>query len=299
MASVLYNTRAFCNFSVLADNVSDFKKRQVEALKDKFKHFDITWIDLDDKNREYITKTFISKSKTNMYTKNIANYSRFLMPDLLPNVKRSIYLDSDILVYGDIAELYNYDLGKFILGAVADSYVLSDKSVNEQVSRYISHKHLYFNAGILLIDCDKWRKQKIFTKIAQSDAKICDKKLFNSQDPLNKYFECNYKTLPHKFNWFSSYPDEAGIIHDIVIRHFTGTKPDVNPRIYDIATISNFYFFANFTPFAEEVKLVATPVTTSKAPIRKIKLFGFIPFLKIKKDKIYLFGFIKLFKVTR
>lgn len=299
MASILYNTRAFCKFFVLADNVSNFKKRQIEDLKSEFNNFDIVWIDLDDSNREHIINTFISESKTNSYTKNIANYSRFLMPDLLPNVKRALYMDTDILAYGDIAELYNCELDGFTIGAVADSYVMSDKDINAQAATYIDTKHLYFNAGILLIDCDKWRKQKIFNKIAQSDKKIRDKKLFNSQDPINKCFECNYKTLPHKFNWFGNFPTEANAPLDIVIRHFTGTKPDVDPQRYDVITVGNFYFFAAMTPFLEEVKLVK-PVNIQHAkPIVKIKLFGFIPFLKIKKNKIYLFNFIKLFKVIR
>lgn len=301
MASILYNTKSFCRFFVLADNVSDFKKRQIEDLKIKFNNFEIVWIDLTVKDREKIIKDFISKSKNSVYTKNIANYSRFLMPDMLPDVKRALYLDTDILVYADIAELYNYDMEGFILGAVTDSYVLADANINKGVESYIDKKHVYFNAGILLIDCDKWRKQNIYNKIVESDNEIFDKKLFNSQDPVNKCFENNYCILPHKFNWFGMLPDEDGIIKDVAIRHFTGEKPDVRPDLYDIQSINNFYFFANLTSFSEEVKLVKTSVSVDKQEhkIVKIKLFGFIPFLKITKEKVYLFNFIKIFKVIK
>ena len=299
IASILYNTESFCKFFALADNVSDFKKKQIEDLKSKFDNFEIIWIDLQDKDRENIIKTFISKSNNAVYTKNIANYSRFLMPDILKDVKKALYLDTDILVYGDIAELYNYDLNNYVMGGVADSYVPSDVVVKAKVNSYISSKHVYFNAGVLLIDCDKWRKQNIYKKIAQCDDEIFDKKCFNSQDPINKCFENNYCVLPHKFNWFGILPGEDGIIKDIVIRHFPGAKPDVVPSGYDFFTVSNFYFFASLTSFAQEVKLVKTmPVDESKK-IVKVKLFGFIPFLKITKEKIYLFNFIKIFKVIK
>lgn len=299
IASILYNTESFCKFFVLADNVSDFKKKQIEDLKSKFDNFEIVWIDLKDKDREEVIKTFISKSNNAVYTKNIANYSRFLMPDMLKDIEKALYLDTDILVYGDIAELYNYDLAGFVIGGVADSYVVSDAITRAKVKKYISPNHVYFNAGILLIDCNKWRKQKIYKKIAQSDDEIFDKKCFNSQDPINKCFENNYCVLPHKFNWFGVLPGEDGITKDIVIRHFPGDKPDVNPSGYDFSTVSNFYFFASMTSFAEEVKLVKTMPIDKSEKIIKIKLFGFIPFLKITREKIYLFNFIKILKVIK
>ena len=302
MASILYNTKSVCKFFVLADNVSDFKKRQLESLKTNFDNFEIVWIDLADQYRQCIVDTFIAKSKNATYTKNIANYSRFLMPDLLPNVNRALYLDTDILVYGDIAELYNCDLGNFTIGAIPDSLVLSDENIKNKVAEYISQKHIYFNAGILSIDCKKWRQEKMFDKIAAADSEIFDKKCFNSQDPLNKCFESGYCVLPHKFNWFGTFPNESGPDSNIVIRHFPGGKPDTRPAGYESQTVGDFYFFAHMTPFFDEVKVTARMAylaRQTKQRTIKIKLFGFIPFIKIKNNKVYLFNCIKIFKVVK
>src|SRR5262249_47482849 len=52
-----------------------------------------------------------------------ATYARFLLPELLPNVDRVIYLDCDLLVHHDLADLYELSIGSNPLGAVLDSTV--------------------------------------------------------------------------------------------------------------------------------------------------------------------------------
>ena len=51
-------------------------------------------------------------------------YYRLLAPQLLPNVNKAIYLDSDLIFDSDIAELYDYDIHGFKLGATRDADTL-------------------------------------------------------------------------------------------------------------------------------------------------------------------------------
>ena len=51
-------------------------------------------------------------------------YYRLLAPQLLPNVDKAIYLDSDLIVNADIAELYDYDVEGYKLGATRDADTL-------------------------------------------------------------------------------------------------------------------------------------------------------------------------------
>ena len=90
IASILYNTESFCKFFVLADNVSDFKKKQIEDLKSKFDNFEIIWIDLQDKDRENIIKTFISKSNNAVYTKKYCELFTFFNARYVKRCKKSI-----------------------------------------------------------------------------------------------------------------------------------------------------------------------------------------------------------------
>ncbi len=269
VASVCYNTKRNCHFYILVDNISKKNKTTVSKLCKIFKNCYIHWLNLSHKNRQYIVDNFVAKSKNAVYTKNIANYSRFLMPGLLPNIKRALYIDTDLLVWGDIGELYDSNLNDFTIGAIGDSYVLFNKSIQDQAYKYIDNNHLYFNAGVLLIDCEKWRNQNIITKIIESDKQIRDLKLFNSQDPINKCFEQNYQWLPHRFNWFGEYSQMSGnneianYVNEnlgkdgILIRHFCGNKPDMYPNEYPSEIVDSFVFYARMTPFYDEfVKII-------------------------------------------
>jgi lipopolysaccharide biosynthesis glycosyltransferase len=81
-------------------------------------------------------------------------YARLLIGDLLPPaLDRVLYLDGDILVRGDVGEVWTMDLRGRTAGAVAD------------LPRYPFNRRLglptdapYFNAGVLLIDLRRWRR---------------------------------------------------------------------------------------------------------------------------------------------
>jgi len=82
------------------------------------------------------------------------SYARLLISELLPSdISKVIYLDADIVVLGNIAELYNQDLESYTLGAAADVMA-------REILRIYFYPGLsrYFNAGVLLINLDSWRR---------------------------------------------------------------------------------------------------------------------------------------------
>ena len=50
---------------------------------------------------------------------SVETYYRFLIQKVLPFYDKVLYLDSDIIINGDIAKLYNIDLQGKLLGASA------------------------------------------------------------------------------------------------------------------------------------------------------------------------------------
>ena len=69
----------------------------------------------------YSVKGYVDygKNKPN----NIFNIMRFYFPELLPNiVDKVVYLDSDMIVQGDIIELFNILPEKELIGAVYQKY---------------------------------------------------------------------------------------------------------------------------------------------------------------------------------
>src|SRR3984893_6204244 len=110
--------------------------------------FAFSFIDIRD---EALGDLMVSVNVTKM------TYARLLMGDLLASeIDRIIYLDGDIVVRGDLSELWTMDLRGKTLGAVVD---LPHYPFNRLLG--LPDEAPYFNAGVLLIDLRRWRDLKI------------------------------------------------------------------------------------------------------------------------------------------
>jgi lipopolysaccharide biosynthesis glycosyltransferase len=107
--------------------------------------------------------------KTNQMYRNLSpHYYRLLAPSILPHeVERFIYLDSDILVRGDISGLWGHNLQQNTIGMVQD-YI---KTVKEAISNYqvlnMNGDQKYFNSGVLLVDRTCWLKDNVSDRILE------------------------------------------------------------------------------------------------------------------------------------
>ena len=89
-------------------------------------------------------------------------YYRIFIPNLFPYYKKVLYLDCDITVIGDVAELYNKHIHGFYVGAAVEEVMLAMDVFGNYVEKADGIKREnYFNAGILLINCRRWRKKHI------------------------------------------------------------------------------------------------------------------------------------------
>ena len=112
---------------------------------------------------------------------NLITYYRLLMPWVLPQaVNRVIFLDADLLVRRDLAELWDCDLdGQACLAAPDTAAPYIDARISlpnfdrchrflaaaEPVPNYrelgLDPTSAYFNAGVLLVDLKQWRQLEI------------------------------------------------------------------------------------------------------------------------------------------
>ncbi|MBQ7884844.1 MAG: glycosyltransferase family 8 protein [Clostridia bacterium] len=86
-------------------------------------------------------------------------YYRLFIPNMFPQFDKALYLDCDIAVQGDVAELYSYELGSNYVGAIADESV----SIVPEFSAYTKNflgvdGNRYFNAGILVMNLKRLRE---------------------------------------------------------------------------------------------------------------------------------------------
>ena len=135
---------------------------------------------------------------------SIGAFYRLLIKEILQRrgVNRAIYLDADIIVNLDIAELWRQNLRKFPLAAVSEIDATFDEMMKE---KYLLDSGLvktenYFCSGVILFNLNAL-DEKFFYDGVQFlvDNPACESP---DQDILNAFFSENYLKLEQKFDSF-------------------------------------------------------------------------------------------------
>lgn len=87
-----------------------------------------------------------------------AVWLRILLPELLPDCAKILYLDSDIIVTSSLAPLWETDVSGHLLGAVTNPFYpfMPD---HPRLQLGISDPRDYFNSGVLLMNLQRMRDQ--------------------------------------------------------------------------------------------------------------------------------------------
>ena len=203
------------DFHVMFSSFSEAnKKKVIDSLPRR--SASIRWVPVD-------LRPFLGFSTLEYISK--ITYARFLIPNIFPdNVDRVLYLDADILVLGSLAPLWETNLEENVVGAVLDGMDLQikcGKSGLEEVPRVQD----YFNAGVLLINLDQWRKKQISEK-ALNYLIQHPRSPFSDQDAINVSCDGLWKKLDSRWNTQIYYENKK--ISDI--------SPELRPRIVHFVT---------------------------------------------------------------
>ncbi|MBE6764515.1 MAG: glycosyltransferase family 8 protein [Ruminococcaceae bacterium] len=109
---------------------------------------------------EKITDRMSNRLRCDYFTLTI--YFRLFIPAMFPQYDKGIYIDSDVVLKGDLAELFNIDIGDNYIGACADLSVVDV----EPLARYMEEavgvdRHHYINSGVLLMNLKKLREAQL------------------------------------------------------------------------------------------------------------------------------------------
>lgn len=131
-------------------------------------------------------------------------YFRLFLPQILGNYEKVLYLDADMVVCHDVAELYNLDLKNMLLGAVRDPIISgSNKSPlynkhDDMEKLGIKNIYDYFQAGVLLINLKKIAEDGLCGRMIEYAATHdCD---LVDQDVLNLFCQGRVKFIDNKWN---------------------------------------------------------------------------------------------------
>jgi len=124
---------------------------------------------------------------------SLAALQKFELPLLFPEYDRMLYLDSDLIVRGDLSELETIGLSGFWIGAVSE--------VLEENSRHaVKMGHTdYFNSGVMLLNLKAWRENHLPEKLLENKLRE-PWHSFMDQDVLNWTCENKILYLPATWN---------------------------------------------------------------------------------------------------
>lgn len=201
--------------------------------KDKETKLKIIILDggLEDEDKKIISSLAKENAKIEYQVINKNNFSdfpekryfslaaiyRLIAPEIF-DYKKILYLDCDTIVLKDLSSLYKTDISNYILAAIREK---SEAYVKKYFFREISR---YFNSGVLLINTEKWRQEKIWQKSINFIKENKNIVKYPDQDTLNHLLENNWLELNKVFNFQLDKHEPLHKELDINILHFVGAR---------------------------------------------------------------------------
>lgn len=178
---------------ILNTDISGENKRKIAMYERK--NVDIEFVDLN---------YYIQKIKDKLYTRDYyskTTYFRLFIPSLYPQYDKALYLDSDIVILDDIADLYNIDMGNNLVAAAPDDVIQFNEVFRVYAEKVVgvADYHRYFNAGVLLMNLHQLRTFKFQEKFLF----LLDRIKFavaQDQDYLNRLCKGRVKLIDRVWN---------------------------------------------------------------------------------------------------
>ena len=197
MHSILRSSKQSFHFFILtADEIKNDVGKFKDILRKEYSNFELS-VKMVDINR------FADARIYNGHLSKAA-YFRLLIPEIILEYDKCIYLDCDVIVHGDLKELYEIRIEDNYLAGVKDCHVIEDTPFelkHEQVLG-IPSRDKYINSGVMLMNLDKLRRDKL---VARFWEQLQKENWFEDNDVLDVCCYPSIKIIPLKYNLFHFY----------------------------------------------------------------------------------------------
>ena len=230
---------------VLHTTVKEETQAGLLAMADE--NFEVTFDDVSD----YLEGLCETLPLRDYYSNS--TYYRMFIADMFPELDKVIYIDSDTVVQGNIAELYDYDISEYDVGACHEQAMVQVDVYGTYVEKNLGlDRNAFFNAGVLLLNCQRFRERRMLEDFVRLLG-IYNFRVTQDEDYLNLICHDHVLWLPQTWNTevFGEIPypiEEANVIHYIMVAkpwHFADC------RFGDI-----FWKYAKMTDSYEEIKAI-------------------------------------------
>lgn len=159
---------------------------------------------------------------------------KFAFGIVFSELERVIYIDGDLIVNDDLTDLFGISLDDYPLAAIPDSGQIYYKHA------MVRSVDKYFNSGVMLIDCKKFRDNNYYEDLVKAKNEI-ENSLLMDQDAFNRVFDKNYLILPIRYNFLHVNLNRAKGKYSIEdINSLYGTGYSDFHQIVDDAAIIHF-----------------------------------------------------------
>lgn len=286
--SIVDNSNRKNNYDIviLHQDLYEYQQRMMLDIINGYTNISIRFVHMTSFMQEYKLSSLM-----NINHITTAAYFRLLVAKLFTSYNKILYLDCDIIVNSDIALLYNTDIQDKSVAAVLDTtiaYNLDTVLLEEGLQKYlkdyldVDDVSRYFNSGVIIINVDKWKKNKIENKLLLLAKQ--NHKYFHDQNVLNSAFHNDCFILPAtwnfqyhvKFKWPKyrlSLPEELIELYDDIkqkpsLIHYTSSVKPWNSLHHSYT--SDWWKYARKSPFYEILlrKIMANN-TAKTTPIKE------------------------------
>lgn len=160
MASVFENNKSMeeINVYVFDNHITEESKKKIKDFSSSYGR-NVIFLRMPEMNEEQHLGLRTVNKKGWFFNSYVKLYLDIYLPE---TVERVLYLDSDVLVLGDLTELINIDMQGHPAAAVIDC--LSEKyykllGLNDNTK--------YCNSGIILEDLKAWKEKKVGDKVRE------------------------------------------------------------------------------------------------------------------------------------
>ena len=261
---------------ILQSSFSDALRKRVETSvlqnKKDFHRLTIHWLKLD------LAQLADLPVGGHLAHITAETYARLLAPALLPaTCTRAVYLDCDLIVLADIANLQDALDDAHVIGAVSEvtfTYVSTPKNERDAVvfdyaERGIPATNRYFGAGVLAMNLKRWREENVTAEVFDYIKASKDRIYYHDQGGLNGVLYNRWQRLDQRWNvgtdvmyperWRApaySRQDYQLARNNPFIVHFTGSRKPWEPGFKEPRT-SFFAKYLKRTLFKDEIKIHA------------------------------------------
>jgi len=280
------NKECFIDLIILDGGINYDDKKYLGNLTLSHPHCRINFIDMSSAFLDTPTNTYFTR----------ATFYRLVLPKLLKNYNKLVFLDSDLVFLGDVKKLYETELGNNLIAATEDltmqTFIKLSVPSSQETGGQPSHLYLqkklgfnleedvYFQAGVLVLNLKGLRQEKL------PDIMINDLKnthyWFLDQDILNKHLKGRVKFIDQNWNNVFIPEDHLPYLSEEKMKVYK--KSIASARVYHYAGINkpwkkskalggkHYWHYLRNTPWYEETLLQASDGLSKNNSISEINI---------------------------